>query len=283
MKVAIIGAGRMGSWFANYFYRRGNEVKVFDKRPSAASRLAKGIGVVMSRSIEGAVHDADVTLVAVPLSVTASVVKEVLRYAKQRSVIVEVSSLKAHVVKVLKRSRRTHVNLLSVHPLFGPGASDIKGKVIALVPIKSKSSELRIAKSLFSDANVVVVNWRTHDKIMAYVLSLSHVLAVSLIFSIDGKIFNEAKKLSGTTFKLQMLSAATSLSESPELIISAFKLNPYALQAFSSYVKRLNGIIKLIEGGDVDKLKIIFKACRAKAGQKLYEKAYELLERRSSI
>ncbi|MEM4548774.1 MAG: prephenate dehydrogenase/arogenate dehydrogenase family protein, partial [Nitrososphaerota archaeon] len=211
MKAAIIGAGRMGSWFANYFYKRGDEVKVFDKRPSAAFKLVKEIGASMSRNIESAVHDADVTLVAVPLAVTASVIKDVLRYAKQGSVIVEVSSLKAHVVKVLKRSRRTHAKLLSVHPLFGPGASDMKGKVMALVPIKSRRSELRIAKNLFSDANFVVVDWRTHDKIMAHVISLSHVLAVSLIFNMNSGMFREAKKLSGTTFKLQILSAATSL------------------------------------------------------------------------
>lgn len=281
MKVAIIGAGRMGGWFANYFYRRGDEVKVFDKKLSVASKLAKKIGVSMSRNIEGAVQDADVTLVAVPLAITAHVVKEILRYAKQWSVIVEISSLKAHIVKALSNLAHTHIRLLSVHPLFGPGASDIKGKVIALIPIKSRSSELRIAKSLFNDANIVVVNWKVHDKIMAYILSLSHVLATSLIFSMDSETFKEATKLSGMTFKLQILSAATSLSDSPELLISTFKLNPYAFQAFSSYVKRLNEIVKLIKRGDVDKLEEIFEACRARTGRRLYEEAYELLERRS--
>ncbi|MCL7385254.1 MAG: prephenate dehydrogenase/arogenate dehydrogenase family protein [Thaumarchaeota archaeon] len=283
MKAAIIGAGRMGSWFAKYFYKKGYEVKVFDKRQSAASKLAKEIGASTNRSIEGAVHDADVTLVAVPLDVTTSVVKEVLKYAKQGSVIVEVSSLKAHVVTSLKRLRRTRAEILSVHPLFGPGASDMKGKVMALVPIKSRGSELRIARSIFGDANIIVVNWREHDRAMAYVLSLSHVLATSLIFAMDDVTLKKARRLSGTTFKLQMLSAATSLSENPELVISTFKMNPYAFRAFSSYMKRLNELVKVIRNGDVDKLKEIFKACRAKVGSELYEEAYALLERRSSF
>ncbi|MEM4548773.1 MAG: prephenate dehydrogenase dimerization domain-containing protein, partial [Nitrososphaerota archaeon] len=115
------------------------------------------------------------------------------------------------------------------------------------------------------------------------VISLSHVLAVSLIFNMNSGMFREAKKLSGTTFKLQILSAATSLSESPELIISAFKLNPYAFQVFSFYVKRLNEIVKLIKKGDVNKLEEIFRTCRAKVGQRLYEEAYKLLEQRSFI
>lgn len=283
MKAAIIGAGKMGSWFANYFYKKGYEVEVFDKRPSVASKLAKEIGASMSRSIGDAVRDADVVLVAVPLAVTVDVVKEVLRYAKQESVVVEISSLKAHVVTHLKKLGYTHARLLSVHPLFGPGASEMKGKVVALVPIKSRSSELRIVRDLFGDADIVVVDCKTHDKIMAYVLSLSHILAMSLIFSMDSETFKKAKKLSGTTFKLQIFSAATSLSETHELIISAFKLNPYALQTLSSYVKRLNEIIKVIKRGDADKLKKILKICRAKAGPKLYEEAYRFLERRSFI
>ena len=283
MKAAIIGAGRMGNWFAKYFHKKGYELKVFDKRRSVASKLAKEIGASTSRSIEEAVHDADVTLVAVPLDVTTSVVKEALRYAKQGSVIVEVSSLKAHVVTSLKRLRRTRAKLLSVHPLFGPGASDMKEKVMALVPIRSRGSELRMARSIFSDANVVVVDWRVHDRVMAYVLSLSHVLATSLIFAMDDATFKEARRLSGTTFKLQMLSAATSLSESPELVISAFKMNPYAFRAFSSYMKRFNRLVKVIRDGDADKLGEIFKTCRSRVGSELYEEAYALLERRSSF
>jgi len=282
MKAAIIGTGRMGNWFARYFHKKGYELKVFDKRRSVASKLAKEIGASTSRSIEEAVYDADVTLVAVPLAVTTSVVKEVLRYAKQGSIIVEVSSLKAHVVTSLKKLRRTRAKLLSVHPLFGPGASDMKGKTIALVPIRSRGSELRMARGIFSDANIVVVDWKMHDRVMAYVLSLSHVLATSLIFAMDDATFKEARRLSGTTFKLQMLSAATSLSESPELVISAFKMNPYTVQAFTSYMKRLNRLVKVIRDGDADKLKEIFRTCRARVGSELYEEAYALLERRSS-
>ncbi len=268
----------MGGWFANYFCKRRYEIKIFDKNPSAASRLARKIGATMGRSIKDVVHDADVTLVAVPPDVTASVVGEALGYAKQGGVVIEVSSLKAHVVTSLKRLKHTRVRLLSVHPLFGPGASSMKGRVVALIPIKSRSSELRIAKSLFGDAKIVAVDWRTHDKVMAYALSLSHALAISLVFATDSEMLNKLKRLSGTTFRLQMLSAATSLSESPEFMASAFKMNPYAFRVLLSYKRKLNELLRIISKGDVRKLERIFKECRAKVGPRLYGEAYEFLE-----
>ncbi|PUA34311.1 MAG: hypothetical protein B9J98_00235 [Candidatus Terraquivivens tikiterensis] len=278
MKAAVIGAGKMGGWFAKYFCKKGYDVRIFDKRPNVAYRLAKEVGTAASRSLEDAVRDADVTLVAVPPGSTASVVVEASRYAKHGSVVVEVSSIKAHVIASLKRLRHTHARLLSVHPLFGPGASSMRGKVVALVPIKSKNSEMRIAKSLFDDAKVVAVDWRTHDRAMAYVLSLSHALAVSLVFAMDNRTFRKAMGLSGTTFKLQILSAATSLSESPELMISAFKLNPYALRALSSYRRKLGELSEVLSRGDLPRLRKIFRACTAKTGPRLYEEAYGLLE-----
>ena len=103
--------------------------------------------------------------------------------------------------------------------MFGPGVKNIKNRNIISVPIKDGKKELEIAKSLFPEANFVTIDSKEHDKKIALILGLPHL--VNLIFanvlSKDEKIIL-TEKMSGTTFKVQKILAESILTESPELI-----------------------------------------------------------------
>ncbi|KFM19455.1 T-protein, partial [Marine Group I thaumarchaeote SCGC AAA799-D07] len=111
------------------------------------------------------------------------------------------------------------INPICIHPMFGPGVKKITNNNIILVPINDVKKELNVAKSLFLGANFVTIDAAEHDKKIAVILGLTHLvnIAFASIIAKDEQILL-TEKMSGTTFKAQKIIAESILSESPELI-----------------------------------------------------------------
>tara|TARA_B100001765_G_scaffold201392_1_gene154673 strand:+ start:131 stop:637 length:507 start_codon:yes stop_codon:yes gene_type:complete len=103
--------------------------------------------------------------------------------------------------------------------MFGPGVKKITNNNIILIPINDVKKELSVAKSLFPGANFVTIDASEHDKKVAVILGLTHLMNIAFahIISKDEQ-FLLTEKMSGTTFKAQKIIAESILSESPELI-----------------------------------------------------------------
>ena len=103
--------------------------------------------------------------------------------------------------------------------MFGPGTKKLKGKNIITIPIKDAKKELSVAKLLFPDANFVTIDALEHDKKIAVILGLTHLMNIVFanILAKDEKI-SLTEKMSGTTFKAQKIITESILTESPELI-----------------------------------------------------------------
>ena len=78
---------------------------------------------------------------------------------------------------------------------------------------------MSVAKTLFDGANFVTIDAVEHDKKIAVILGLTHLLNLVFanIISKDEKIAL-TEKMSGTTFKVQKILAESIMTESPELI-----------------------------------------------------------------
>ena len=64
--------------------------------------------------------------------------------------------------------------------MFGPGTKTIKGQNIISVPIKDAKKELAVTKSLFEGANFVTIDAVEHDKKIAVILGLTHLVNLSV-------------------------------------------------------------------------------------------------------
>ena len=73
------------------------------------------------------------------------------------------------------------INPICIHPMFGPGVKSIKGQNIISVPIKDAKKELTVTKSLFEGANFVTIDAVEHDKKIAVILGLTHLM--NLVFA----------------------------------------------------------------------------------------------------
>ena len=226
-KIAIIGSeGQMGKWFSKYFLERGFEVVAYDSEKEIASKL-----VTKAKSLVGAILNVDYVILAIPVKRTPETIRLIAKEMKRDSCLIDISSLKLKTVSALSKIP-DKISPICIHPMFGPGTKKLKGQNIISIPIRDAKKELLTAKSLFPDATFVSIDAAEHDKKMAMVLGMTHLVNLSLA-NILSKEENFAlvEKMSGTTFKAQKILTAGIMTESPELletIISNPEIRRYA-------------------------------------------------------
>ena len=226
-KIAIIGSeGQMGKWFSKYFLERGFEVVAYDSEKEIASKL-----VTKAKSLVGAILNVDYVILAIPVKRTPETIRLIEKEMKRDSCLIDISSLKLKTVSALSKIP-DKISPICIHPMFGPGTKKLKGQNIISIPIRDAKKELLTAKSLFPDATFVSIDAAEHDKKMAMVLGMTHLVNLSLanILSKEEN-FTLVEKMSGTTFKAQKILTAGIMTESPELletIISNPEIRRYA-------------------------------------------------------
>ncbi len=213
-KISIIGVnGRMGKWFANYFYKMGFEVVGFDTNDDTKEKF-----IIKANSLIGAILKTDYVLLCTPTKNTPEIIRLIAKEMKHGSYLIEISSQKSKTAQTLMKTP-TKVNPICIHPMFGPGTKKIDGKNMIIIPIKDVKKELDAAKLLFPKANFVTIDASEHDKKIAVILGLTHLINIAFanILAKDEKI-SLTEKMSGSTFKIQKIVTESILTESPELI-----------------------------------------------------------------
>ena len=213
-KISIIGVnGRMGKWFANYFYKMGFEVVGFDTNDDTKEKF-----IIKANSLIGAILKTDYVLLCTPTKNTPEIIRLIAKEMKHGSYLIEISSQKSKTAQTLMKTP-AKVNPICIHPMFGPGTKKIDGKNMIIIPIKDVKKELDAAKLLFPKANFVTIDASEHDKKIAVILGLTHLINIAFanILAKDEKI-SLTEKMSGSTFKIQKIVTESILTESPELI-----------------------------------------------------------------
>ncbi len=213
-KVTIIGAGgQMGRWFTKYFAAKNFEVTSFD-----SENKVSGKGIIEASSLVGGILKADYVVLCTPTRRTPEIIRLIAKEMQRGTYLIEISSEKSKVTLSLSKMP-TKINPICIHPMFGPGIKTIKGQNIISVPIRDAKKELTVAKSLFEGANFVTIDAIEHDKKIAVILGLTHLvnLVFAKIISKDEKMML-TEKMSGNTFRMQKILAESIMTESPELI-----------------------------------------------------------------
>ena len=213
-KISIIGVnGRMGKWFANYFNKMGFEVVGFDTNETIKEKF-----IIKANSLIGAILKTDYVLLCTPTKNTPEIIRLIAKEMKHGSYLIEISSQKSKTAQTLMKTP-TKVNPICIHPMFGPGTKKIDSKNMIIIPIKDVKKELDAAKLLFPKANFVTIDASEHDKKIAVILGLTHLINIAFanILAKDEKI-SLTEKMSGSTFKIQKIVTESILTESPELI-----------------------------------------------------------------
>jgi prephenate dehydrogenase len=222
MRIAVIGAGRMGKWFTKFFLEQGFKVVVSDKDWKKLQRLREELNVEIADNVK-AVESADRILVCVPIDNFEDVIREISVHIKPGHEVMDICSVKEHPVNIMHKYISNAVTL-GTHPMFGPGAKSVKGQNFILTPTNAKEQTLArdFGKWLESKgANVLFMTPKEHDKIMSIVIGLPlflcHVFCDTLLSSGE---FEKAKEASGVSYRLLLKLVEAVVSEETEFSAS---------------------------------------------------------------
>ncbi|HXV66820.1 MAG TPA: prephenate dehydrogenase/arogenate dehydrogenase family protein [Nitrosopumilaceae archaeon] len=252
--IAIIGAGgKMGEWFANYFLEKDYDVIGYDSENEIKIK-----SITKADSLVGGVLKAGYVLLCTPTRRTPEIIRLIAKEMKRGSYLIEISSQKSKTSTSLAKMP-SKVNPICIHPMFGPGIKKIHGQHIISIPIKDAKKELAVAKSLFPEADFVTIDAIEHDKKIAVILGLTHLinLAFANILTKDDKI-SLTEKMAGTTFKAQKILTESIMTESPELIETIIS-NPEIRKVAEEFWKDIGRLLTSVQEGKSEEIQTYIK------------------------
>ena len=261
--ITIIGAGgQMGQWFSKYFASKDFEVTGYDEE-----NPIKGKDIIQASSLVGGILKADYVMLCTPTRRTPEIIRLIAKEMKRGTFLIDISSQKGKVVTSLAKMP-AKINPICIHPMFGPGIKKINGQNIISVPIKDAKKELTVAKTLFEGANFVTIDAVEHDKKIAIILGLTHLvnLVFANIISKDEKM-NLTEKMSGTTFRVQKILAESIMAESPELIETVIA-NPEIRRVAEDLWKDVGRLLTSVQESKTEEIISYIKACQERLSSK---------------
>jgi chorismate mutase / prephenate dehydrogenase len=241
----IGGAGKMGRWFAGYLASQGFAVEIAD--PSGA-----GAGYPCIDDWQASALDQDLVVVATPLGITGEVLAG-LAARRPRGLVFDIGSLKTPLRAGLEALVAAGVRTASIHPMFGPDTELLSGRHVIHIDLGDEKS-LHEAQGLFAStmAEQVVTTLDDHDRLIAYVLGLSHAVNIAFFTALagSGEAAPRLVRLSSTTFDAQFDVAAKVASESPALYFEIQRLNQYGAESLEALSRAVERLRELVETGD---------------------------------
>ncbi len=239
--LVIGGGGKMGRWFVEFLASQGFAVEVAD--PAGAPTGALRVGDWRASDLRQ-----DFIVLATPLGATDDILQE-LALRRPPGVVFDVGSLKSPLRAGLLALASAGCRVTSLHPMFGPDTELLSGRHVVFVDLGCREA-LEEARGLFAPTMVeqVVMSLEEHDRLIAYVLGLSHALNIAFFTALaeSGEAAPRLARISSTTFDAQLEVAARVAQESPELYYDIQRLNDYgaeSLEALAQAVERVRSAV----------------------------------------
>ena len=261
-KLTVIGAGgQMGSWFTKYFVGQLFDVTGYDSEKPVTVK-----NITVATSLVSGILKADYVVLCTPTRRTPEIIRLIAKEMPKGSYLIEISSEKSKVVSSMSKMP-AKINPICIHPMFGPGIKSIRGQNIISVPIRDAQKELTVARSMFPDANFVTIDAAEHDKKIAVILGLTHLmnLVFANIISKDEKVLL-TEKMSGTTFRVQKTLAESIMTESPELIETIIA-NPEIRKVAEDLWKDIGRLLTAVQESRTDEVINYITSCQERLAQ----------------
>ena len=242
--LVIGGAGKMGGWFVDFFASQGFATTVADPVVADAPGLF--------RNWTDAGIDYDVIVVAAPLAVAGHILGQ-LAVLKPEGLVFDIGSLKSPLVDGLRELKAAGCNVTSLHPMYGPDSRLLSGRHLIFCDVGCEAAT-RMAKDLFSATMVdqLDMGLEDHDRLIAYVLGLSHALNIAFFTALaeSGEAAPKLAKMSSTTFDSQLLVSEAVAQDNPRMYFEIQHLNRFGTEPLDALSEAANRIRELVSTGD---------------------------------
>lgn len=243
--LVIGGAGRMGRWLVRFLDSQGFDVLIADAAVAVD-------GVREFSDWRTAPLDGDLIVVAAPIDASRQIIDELARI-QPPGLVFDVASIKAPLVDSLRRAANSGLNICSAHPMFGPDTRLLAGHHVLLADC-GNAEAVNQTRALFDEtmASLVEVSLDEHDRLMAWVLGLSHALNVAFAAALADSDMQAGQlaAISSTTFQRQLDIATDVTAENPELYFEIQRLNPYESGVLEALRRALASLESSVLQGD---------------------------------
>lgn len=247
MEILIVGCGRMGSWFAAHLKKSGYRVYLYDKSLKKAKALAERLGCSYLPSLR--LSRSPSVLVAVPIANYPEVFEKLTSLDFKPKWVLEIASFKQPIMRVLRYVRNSGIEVVSIHPLFGPETKTLRGTVTAHVEPSRRKKERAIINSILRGTKIIEVDAATHDKVMYFALSLPHLIGLSYAMTLR-RAPNITRKLLTNSMRQLIALSMISVKESPTFYNKETFLNKDCLSVYEEFQRNLLSIINAITKGE---------------------------------
>jgi chorismate mutase/prephenate dehydrogenase len=248
-RALVIGAaGKMGNWFCRFLLSQGFAVDSSD--PAGAPAGTRDVGDYRQNPL-----DHHFIVVSTPLSMTDSVLRD-LAMRRPPGVIFDLASLKSPLRGGLMALKSHGCRVTSVHPMFGPDTDLLSSRHVIFVDL-GHAEALEKARDLFRPTMVeqVIMSLDEHDRLIAYVLGLSHAVNIAFFTALagSGEAAPRLSQLSSTTFDSQLDIASRVAQENADMYFEIQSLNDYgaeSLEALAQAVEKIRTAVLARQRGD---------------------------------
>lgn len=241
MKILILGAGKMGTFFADALSFQ-HEVGLYDVDPKKLRFVYNTERMTQLDEVKA--FEPELLINAATVKYTIEAFKAVMPYIPDNCIISDIASVKTGLPEFYAELKRPFV---STHPMFGPTFASLSDLSTQNAIIISESDHL--GKVFFKDfyntlrLNTFEYSFKEHDETIAYSLSIP--FASTLVFASVMK-YQEAP---GTTFKRHMDIARGLLSED-DFLLSEILFNPYTPGQVEKIQQELSKLLEIIRNKD---------------------------------
>lgn len=253
MKIFILGAGKMGKWFAEEL-NQDHEVAIYDANPRQMKHLYHVKRFLALEELKE--FKPEMVINCVSLNNTIIAFEEIISLIPDSTILSDITSVKYG----LKDYYQNHSHrFVSTHPMFGPTFANINDLTSENAVIIKESDEFgkSFFKTFFNSLklNLYEYSFEDHDQTMAY--SLATPFISSLVF---GSCLKE-KAVPGTTFKKHMHIAQNLMNED-DFLLSEILFNPYTIKQIKLIHTQLNVLTEIIEQRDFKAMKAFLDKVR---------------------
>ncbi|MCX5680354.1 MAG: prephenate dehydrogenase/arogenate dehydrogenase family protein [Candidatus Omnitrophica bacterium] len=281
-RITIIGVGLIGGSIGLAVKKRRiakEVVGVFRRNSTMKKALTKRAVDRATMNIREGVKGADIIIIASPVYSIPSLVHEAMRYAKEGAIITDVGSTKSWIMEEAARLKKpkNSISFVGSHPMAGSEHAGVEFAKYDLlegspcIVIKSKDTGGKALSKISGfwkslGARVSVMTSREHDRAIALVSHLPHVVAFSLVSSVPLNILKYAAEGFKDTTRVA--------SSDPKLWADIFLSNrKEVLKSARAFEASYKALVKALSAGSYRGVAKILGRAKRKRDKFIYGKA----------
>lgn len=246
MKILILGAGKMGSFFCDLLSFE-HEVAIHDPNPDHLKFTFNAERFM--RPEETAAFEPELVINAATVKYTIEAYEKVLPYLPEKCMLSDIASVKTGLPEFYAKTGRPFV---STHPMFGPTFASLSNLANenAIIIKEGDAFGKAFFRTLYQGLKLHIEEYTfaEHDETIAYSLSIP--FTSTLVF---GSVMKH-QDAPGTTFKRHMAIAHGLMGED-DFLLTEILFNPHTPEQIEHIQKNLTRLKDIIVAKDSEAMK----------------------------